>query len=296
MSLDLIDGFINTLWLERGFSRNTLAAYSADLKHFSHWLEERQTSLQTAQSSDISDYLAHCCQMGKNPRTNARLLSCLRSFYRYLLREQHCTLDPTLVIESPRLGRSLPKDISEEEVFALLKAPNVEDPKGLRDKAMLEMLYACGLRVTELISLRLEQVSIPQGVIRIQGKGDKERIVPLGEEAIDWQDQYLRHSRPMLVKKHAPTETLFLSNRGVEMTRQTFWHRIKQYAKISGIEKSLSPHTLRHAFATHLVNHGADLRVVQMLLGHASISTTQIYTHVATIRLKALHAKHHPRG
>lgn len=293
---NLIEGFINTLWLERGFSRNTLNAYQTDLKHFSSWLANRQCPLENAKHIDITEYLSYCCQIGKHPRTNARLLSCLRSFYRYLLREEHCMLDPTLTIESPRLGRSLPKDLSETEVFKLLQAPNVEEPKGLRDKAMLEMLYACGLRVTELVSIKLEQMSIQQGVIRILGKGNKERLVPLGEEAIDWQDRYLRHSRPLLLKNNGPTEALFLSNRGTEMTRQTFWHCIKQYAKISGIEKSLSPHTLRHAFATHLVNHGADLRVVQMLLGHASISTTQIYTHVANIRLKALHAKHHPRG
>jgi integrase/recombinase XerD len=201
-----------------------------------------------------------------------------------------------LNIASPRLGQALPKDLSEAEVSTLLKAPNIELPMGLRDKALLELLYACGLRVTELVTLQFEQVNLQQGVVRVLGKGECERLVPFGDEAMLWLKRYLTYSRPMLSKSAIPDNTFFLSNRGMAMTRQTFWYRIKQYAKQIGIKKTLSPHTLRHAFATHLVNHGADLRVVQMLLGHASISTTQIYTHVANVRLKALHTKHHPRG
>lgn len=293
---DLIQGFINALWLERGFSQNTLSAYQTDLKRFAKWLMQRKTSFLEAQRLDVLDYLTFCVESGNHPRTNARLLSCLRTFYRYLLREQRCKVDPTLNIDSPRVGRSLPKYLSEEEVFALLRAPNLQEPRGLRDKALLEILYACGLRVTELISLKLDQISLQQGVVRVSGKGDKERLVPMGEEALDWVQRYMAQGRPLLLKNNGSTDTVFLSNRGSEMTRQTFWHRIKQYAKVAEIDKPLSPHTLRHAFATHLVNHGADLRVVQMLLGHASISTTQIYTHVANIRLKTLHSKHHPRG
>lgn len=293
---DLILGFINALWLERGFSRNTLTAYQTDLKLFAEWLNTQETVLTAVQREDIQAYLSHRVQKGHHPRTNARLLSCLRTFYRYLLREQHCLSDPTLNIDSPRLGRSLPKDLSEAEVIALLQAPNTEEPRGLRDKALLEILYAGGLRVTELVSLKLDQVSLQQGIVRVMGKGNRERLIPIGEEALDWLQRYLVEARPQLLKNSGPSDVLFLSNRTTSMTRQTFWHRIKQYAKLAGIQKPLSPHTLRHAFATHLVNHGADLRVVQMLLGHASISTTQIYTHVANVRLKALHAKHHPRG
>jgi integrase/recombinase XerD len=292
----LVQEFINALWLERGFSQNTLAAYQTDLKHFTEWLHGRTVSLLEVKRPEIVDYLAHRVQIGSHPRTTARLLSCLKTFYRYLLREQRCHTDPTVNIEGPRLGRSLPKDLSESEVFALLKAPNTQEPRGLRDKALLEILYASGLRVTELVTLKLEQISLQQGIVRVVGKGDKERLVPVGEEALDWLQRYLTVARPLILKNNGPTDALFLSNRGTEMTRQSFWHRIKQYAKLVGIQKSLSPHTLRHAFATHLVNHGADLRVVQMLLGHASISTTQIYTHVANVRLKALHAKHHPRA
>jgi integrase/recombinase XerD len=293
---DLIPEFINSLWLERGFSRNTLTAYQTDLKLFAEWLIVKKTPLAAVKREDIQSYLSHRVQKGHHPRTNARLLSCLRTFYRYLLREQHCLSDPTLNIESPRLGRSLPKDLSESEVIALLQAPNTAEPRGLRDKALLEILYAGGLRVTELVSLKVDQVSLQQGIVRVTGKGNRERLIPIGEEALDWLQRYLVEARPLLLKKNGPTDVLFLSNRTTSMTRQTFWHRIKQYAKLAGIQKPLSPHTLRHAFATHLVNHGADLRVVQMLLGHASISTTQIYTHVANVRLKALHAKHHPRG
>ena len=228
-------------------------------------------------------------------RSTARLLSGLRGFYRYLLRERLIAQDPTLQVELPQLGRPLPKSLSEADVEALLAAPDIGEPIGLRDRAMLEVLYACGLRVTELISLTLEQVNLRQGVLRVFGKGSKERLVPLGEEAMVWVARYVRDSRPLLLDGK-PSDVLFPSLRGEQMTRQTFWYRIKHQARVAGISKSLSPHTLRHAFATHLLNHGANLRVVQMLLGHSDLSTTQIYTHVARARLQALHEAHHPRG
>ncbi len=290
-----IKAFINALWLERGFSKNTLAAYEQDLKQFVEWLDQR-VDLPAVTTEDLRHYLTYRTELGAHQRTNARILSCFRTFYRYLLREKYCEIDPTLSLESPRLGRSIPKDLSEAEVDALLNAPDLRTLMGIRDKALLELLYACGFRVTELVSLKCDQINLQQGVARVFGKGNRERIIPFGEEASHWLQQYLSNARPDLLKGTTFTDTLFLSNRGGEMTRQTFWHRIKYYAKHVGIHKPLSPHTLRHAFATHLVNHGADLRVVQMLLGHASISTTQIYTHVANERLKALHAKHHPRG
>lgn len=292
---EIIEEFINALWLERGFSKNTLAAYRSDLKHFTSWLP-KEVGLLQAQASDLLGYLAYRTEQGTHPKTNARILSCFRTLYRYLVRQQYYEGDPTLHLDSPRLGRTIPQNLSEEEVFSLLKAPDIQEPMGLRDKALLELLYACGFRVTELVSLKLNQINLQQGVARVMGKGNRERIVPFGEEAAFWLQQYLRQARLQLLKDRTTSETLFLSNRGVEMTRQTLWHRIKYYAKRVGITKPLSPHTLRHAFATHLVNHGADLRVVQMLLGHSSISTTQIYTHVANLRLKAIHAKHHPRG
>ncbi len=297
---NIVTEFINALWLERGFSKNTLAAYKTDLKHFAVWLKDK--TLISAETLDLLGYLAHRTEQGTHPRTNARILSCFRTFYQYLLREKHCKADPTLNLASPTLGRSIPKDLSEAEVESLLKAPNTAEPidainpMALRDKALLEVLYACGLRVTELVSLTLAQINLQQGVVRVVGKGDRERIIPFGEEAAFWLQRYLTVARPLLAKADQSSNAVFLSNRAVAMTRQTFWHRIKHYARQVGIHKPLSPHTLRHAFATHLVNHGADLRVVQMMLGHASISTTQIYTHVANSRLKALHAKHHPRG
>ncbi len=293
----IVNEFANALWLERAFSKNTLAAYQSDLKHFTVWLAEQAGSknLVDVVALDIIGYLAHRTLQGAHARTSARILSCFKTFYHYLLREKYCEQDPTVHISSPTIGRSIPKDLSEEEVENLLKAPNTADPMGLRDKALLEMLYACGLRVTELVNLKLEQVNLQQGVVRVVGKNDRERIIPFGEEAAAWLQRYLTIGRPNLCSPFS-SSVVFLSNRALAMTRQTFWYRIKYYAKQVGIHKPLSPHTLRHAFATHLVNHGADLRVVQMMLGHASISTTQIYTHVANSRLKALHLKHHPRG
>lgn len=291
----LIDRFLDALWLEKGLSVHTRAAYRSDLGHFHAWLQARGLELQHAGREIILDHLAWRLAQGYKARSTARLLSGLRGFYRYLLRDGLIDLDPTLQVELPQLGRPLPGSLSEADVEALLAAPELDDPIGLRDRAMLEVLYACGLRVTELVSLTLEQVNLRQGVLRVFGKGSKERLVPLGEEAIAWVGRYLREARPLLLDGK-PSDVLFPSLRGAQMTRQAFWHRIKQQARVAGIARPLSPHTLRHAFATHLLNHGADLRVVQMLLGHSDLSTTQIYTHVARARLQELHAEHHPRG
>lgn len=290
-----IDQFLDAAWLEKGLSENTREAYRSDLELFHGWLKERGADLPGAGRDAIFDHLAWRIENGYKPRSTARLLSGLRGFYRYLLRERMIAVDPTLQVEMPQLGRPLPKSLSEGDVEALLAAPDLSEVIGLRDRAMLEVLYACGLRVTELISLTLEQVNLRQGVLRVFGKGSKERLVPMGEEAIVWVERYMREARSDLLGGR-PSDVLFPSQRGDQMTRQTFWHRIKHQAKIAGIGKTLSPHTLRHAFATHLLNHGADLRVVQMLLGHADLSTTQIYTHVARARLQELHAQHHPRG
>lgn len=291
----LIDRFIEALWLEKGLSAHTRAAYRSDLALFNGWLQGRDLQLDAVGRDLVLDHLAWRLDQGYKARSTARLLSGMRGFYRFLLREGLIKRDPTLQVDLPKLGRPLPKSLSEADVEALLAAPDLDDPVGLRDRAMLEVLYACGLRVTELISLTLEQVNLRQGVLRVFGKGSKERLVPLGEEAMLWVERYSKEARPLLLDGQ-PSDVLFPSLRGVQMTRQTFWHRIKHQARVAGIVKSLSPHTLRHAFATHLLNHGADLRVVQMLLGHSDLSTTQIYTHVAQARLQALHAQHHPRG
>ncbi|MBD2838089.1 site-specific tyrosine recombinase XerD [Metapseudomonas lalkuanensis] len=291
----LIDRFLDALWLEKGLSEHTRSAYRSDLAHFNGWLDERGMALDKAGRDLILDHLAWRLEQGYKARSTARFLSGLRGFYRFLLRENLILEDPTLQVDLPQLGRPLPKSLSEADVEALLEAPDLEDPIGLRDRAMLEVLYACGLRVTELVSLTLEQVNLRQGVLKVFGKGSKERLVPLGEEAIAWIERYQREARPFLLDGK-PSDVLFPSLRGEQMTRQTFWHRIKHQAQVAGISKSLSPHTLRHAFATHLLNHGADLRVVQMLLGHSDLSTTQIYTHIARARLQELHARHHPRG
>ncbi len=291
----LIEAFTDTLWLEQGLSDHTLAAYRSDLRGFARWLAARGGSLSSARRDQVLAYLGARMEEGARPRTSARLLSSLRRFYRYLVREGGLEEDPTARIDSPRLARDLPGTLTEAEVEALLDAPDLSDPLGLRDRTMLEFLYATGLRVSELVTLVLPQVNLNQGVVRVTGKGGKERLVPLGEEALHWLSRYLREGRPELV---APgrTDALFPSRRGRFMTRQTFWHAIRRHARRAGIERHLSPHTLRHSFATHLLNHGADLRVVQMLLGHTSLSTTQIYTHVARERLRALHQRHHPRG
>lgn len=296
-SLDdpLIDRFLDALWLEKGLSDNTRDAYRSDLVLFNTWLDERGVRLGGAGREMILDHLAWRLASNYKARSTARLLSGLRGFYRFLLREGSISVDPTLRVEMPKLGRPLPKALSEADVEALLAAPDIGDPLGMRDRAMLEVLYATGLRVTELVSLSLEQINPRQGVLRTFGKGNKERLVPLGEEALHWVTRYMREARDaLLVGK--PSDVVFPSRRGDLMTRQTFWHRIKLHARQAGIAPSISPHTLRHAFATHLLNHGADLRTVQMLLGHSDLSTTQIYTHIARARLQELHAQHHPRG
>lgn len=290
-----IEQFTDALWMERGLSRNTLTAYRNDLAGLAGWLLKQGKTLVTAQRQDLLGYLSDRVHAGAKPRTTARMLSSMRRFYRYLIREGQLREDPSVRIDTPRIGRPLPDSLSETEVEALLAAPDESDTLGIRDRAMLELLYACGLRVSELVGMTTDQASLTQGVVRLVGKGSKERLVPLGEEAIEWLQYYLDESRPELAGESSAKQ-LFITRRGKGMTRQAFWYRIKHYAVKAGINKPLSPHTLRHAFATHLLNHGADLRVVQMLLGHSDLSTTQIYTHVARERLKDLHAKHHPRG
>jgi integrase/recombinase XerD len=289
-----LDSFIDHLWLEDGLAKNTLESYRQDLTTFALWLAEQGKQLTTVDQADIQQYLAVKFPLSK-PRSIGRLIASLRRFYRHLVRENQITKDPTLQIESPKLPRSLPKSLNEDEVIALLNAPDVNDPVGLRDRAMLELLYACGLRVSELVSIKVVEVSLSDGVVRVTGKGSKTRLVPMGEEATDWISRYLREGRSVILQKKL-CDALFVTNRGEAMTRQAFWYLIKRYALLAGITKHMSPHVLRHAFATHLLNHGADLRVVQMLLGHSDISTTQIYTHVARERLKQLHSLHHPRG
>lgn len=291
----VIEAFIDALWLERGLSVNTLSAYRSDIDGLAGWLALREKGLMTARREDVLSYLASRVRVGVKPRSSARLLSSVRRFYQYQVREGRLSDDPSVRIEAPKLGRSLPKSLTESEVEALLGAPDVADPVGLRDRAMLELLYACGLRVSELIELGQMQVNLSQGVVRVQGKGGKERLVPMGEEAVSWLLRYVQQGRPEILGGQV-SEALFVSRRGHGITRQAFWYLIKRYALDVGIGKALSPHTLRHSFATHLLNHGADLRVVQMLLGHSDLSTTQIYTHVARERLKLLHARHHPRG
>jgi integrase/recombinase XerD len=290
----LLDSFIDHLWLEDGLSKNTLESYRQDLTTFALWLTPQHKQLLTVRQADIQQYLAVRFPQSK-PRSIGRLIASLRRFYRYLLRENQVSQDPTLQIESPKLPRSLPKSLNEDEVVALLKAPNVMGAAGLRDRAMLELLYACGLRVSELVGIKVTEVSLSDGVVRVTGKGSKTRLVPMGEEAVDWLSRYIKESRSTILQKRL-CDALFVTNRGEAMTRQAFWYLIKRYALLAGITKHMSPHVLRHAFATHLLNHGADLRVVQMLLGHSDISTTQIYTHVARERLKQLHSMHHPRG
>ncbi|WP_303291360.1 site-specific tyrosine recombinase XerD [Marinobacter sp. SS5-14b] len=293
----LIARFADAIWLEDGLGEKTRMAYASDLSRLSGWLEQQPASptLRLARRTDLLAWMSGGLAEGLKASTAARRLSGVRRFYRFLLREGSIAEDPTLKIDGPRLPRRLPDTLTEQDVEQLLAEPDPEVPLELRDRAMLEILYGCGLRVTELTSLGVDQVNLRQGVVRISGKGDKERLVPLGEEAVDWLLRYMKDARGELLKGKA-SDALFPGNRASAMTRQTFWHRIKLYAARSGIRKHLSPHTLRHAFATHLLNHGADLRVVQMLLGHSDLSTTQIYTHVARQRLQELHQAHHPRG
>ena len=291
-----LDRFSDALWLEDGLAPHSLESYRRDLTQLFTWLEQQGVAPDQAQRGDIERFLAHrTLDEHIAARSLARQLTAIKRYQRWLLREGRRADDPTLTVAPPRLPKPLPKTLSEKEVEALINAPDVNNPLGLRDRAMLEALYAAGFRVTELVCLPLAAVSLSDGVVRIMGKGSKERLVPLGEDAQDWIKRYAEESRPQLLKGRA-SEALFVTERGGAMTRQMFWYLIKRHAQTAGIKSSLSPHTLRHAFATHLLNHGADLRVVQMLLGHADIATTQIYTHVAKERLKALHAKHHPRG
>lgn len=293
----LLDRFSDGLWLNDGLARNTLAAYRRDVAQLAAWLRESHgKSLGEADRADLQGYLAWQVQVRRaKPRTTGRLVSSLKRFFQFALREGLRADDPATDLDAPRIGRSLPKSISEAEVESLLAAPDVAAPQGLRDRAMLETLYASGLRVSELVGLKAVQVSLEMGVVRVLGKGAKERLTPLGEEAVEWISRYQRESRPQLLGARK-SDALFVTARGAPMTRQAFWGLVKRHAAAAGIRGSISPHTLRHAFATHLINHGADLRVVQLLLGHADISTTQIYTHVARERLKSLHRKHHPRG
>lgn len=289
-----LDLFVDHLWLEDGLSNNTLQSYRLDMTQFALWIDAQHKSLLDVDQSDIQQYLAVKFPQSK-PRSIGRLIATLRRFYRYCLRENKIAVDPTLQIESPKLPRSLPKSLNEDEVLSLLNAPDLNTPTGLRDRAMLELLYACGLRVSELVMIKTTELSLSDAVVRVTGKGSKTRLVPMGEEAADWINRYLMLARPEILQQRL-SDALFVTHRGEAMTRQAFWYLIKRYALHAGIQKAISPHVLRHAFATHLLNHGADLRVVQMLLGHSDISTTQIYTHVARERLKKLHAQHHPRG
>lgn len=291
-----IDHFLDVLWAERGVSQNTLDAYATDLRQFDNWLKNHAVTLLSVGKGDLQAYLAWRWQQKHKPNSIARFLASCRRFYRFQLREGKIAEDPTAELESPKLGRKLPDALTETDVNALLDAPDTTTSLGMRDKAMLELLYAAGLRVSELVSIRQNELSLQQGVIRIIGKGDKERLIPIGETAIDWLMNYLNGARQDLLAKKGISDFLFVTTRGSEMTRQAFWYLIKKYAVQAGIPQSISPHTLRHAFATHLLNHGADLRVVQLLLGHSDLSTTQIYTHIAQARLEELHRQHHPRG
>lgn len=291
-----IEQFLDALWLEKNLAENTLTSYRRDLKTLVEWLARQNLTLLSAQAGDLQSLFAERLEGGYKATSSARMLSAMRRLFQYLYREKVRDDDPSALLSSPKLPQRLPKDLSEAQVERLLQAPCIDQPIELRDKAMLELLYATGLRVSELVGLLMSDISLRQGVVRVIGKGNKERLVPLGEEAVYWLENYLEHGRPWLLNGQS-LDVLFPSQRAQQMTRQTFWHRIKHYAVIAGIDgEKLSPHVLRHAFATHLLNHGADLRVVQMLLGHSDLSTTQIYTHVATERLRQLHQQHHPRA
>jgi len=299
-NLQLCERYLDSLWLEKGLSKNTVASYRNDLKQLSEWsaknsLTSEEKALLSLEQKDLQLYLAWRLEKKYGARSTARCISCMRGLYAWAIRENLLAVNPAALIDLPKLGRPLPKTLTELEVEALLAAPDVATAIGMRDRTMLEVIYACGLRVSELVNLEVPMVNLRQGVVRVVGKGSKERLVPLGEEASDWLRKYIAESRPQLMDG-SMSAALFPGHRGQSMTRQAFWHRLKQYAFKADIQKPLSPHTLRHAFATHLLNHGADLRVVQILLGHSDLSTTQIYTHVAQERMKSLHQQHHPRG
>ena len=291
----LVERFTTALWLERGLAENTRKAYRTDLFLLSRYLRQHGQALASARSQDLWGFLSAETAAGLTARTAARRLASIRAFYRYLCRLGELRINPATELEAPRLPHSLPHGLSEREVETLLEAPDTATPRGLRDRAMLEVLYATGLRVSELVSLRLDQVNLRQGAVRVTGKGGRERIVPLGEEARDWLERYLSKSRAEFLRGRR-LDSLFPGTRGAHLTRQAFWSAIRRYARKAGLPGDISPHRLRHAFATHLLEHGADLRAVQMLLGHSDVTKTQIYTHVARERLRALHAAHHPRG
>ena len=290
-----IELFLDAVWAERGLSQNTLQGYRYDLLQLAAHQNKRDSDLLTASREDLLHFLASRVQLGRSPRSLSRYLSGIRQFYRWLLREGRIQQDPSALIESPRLGRGLPKALSEQQVVELLEAPDVETPLGLRDRTMLELMYATGLRVSELVGLEFTDLNLNQGILRVMGKGNKERLVPLGEESMSWLQRYLASGRPQLMG-NAECQHVFVTARKAGMTRQTFWYVIKRCAQLASIDQPVSPHMLRHSFATHLLNHGADLRVVQLLLGHSDLSTTQIYTHIAREGLKAMHSRHHPRG
>lgn len=292
----IIEAFLDALWSERGLSQNTLVAYGRDLTSLAEWQSKNNRGLLNSTNVELLEYITLKIKQGSKSRSVARIISTFRRFFRYQLRENKIQEDPTALIELPKLGKSLPNSLSEENVDALINAPDLKDPLGVRDRAMLELLYATGLRVSELVTLEYKQINLQQGVVRVIGKGNKERLVPMGDEAVTWIEHYISEARVDLMKNRGVSNSLFITRRGSGMTRQAFWYLIKRYAIQAGISQKLSPHTLRHAFATHLLNHGADLRVVQLLLGHSDLSTTQIYTHIAKSRLQTMHRQHHPRG
>ncbi|PHS70183.1 MAG: site-specific tyrosine recombinase XerD [Cycloclasticus sp.] len=295
MSADELAVFLDALWVEYGLSENTISAYRTDLRQFAVWLKKRQKTLVNCESADVSMYLAERLSYGTSARSSARFLSSLKRFYVYAVREGKVIENPAAIIDAPKLGRSLPTTLSEKDIERILKAPDVSTSLGYRDRAMLELLYASGLRVSELVGLKLTEINFRQGLVRVTGKGSKDRLVPVGEEALVWLQDFIQHWR-LDILGEKKTDFVFPTNRGSGMTRQAFWYIIKRYVTQAGINKVISPHSLRHAFATHLLNHGADLRVVQLLLGHSDLSTTQIYTHIARERLKDIHEKFHPRG
>ena len=291
-----IDLFIDDLWAQKGLAQLTLKAYQQDLKSFANWLHEQGVKLQNASQANIQGYLSRRFSNGASARSNARLLSTLKQYYRYLVKKGDRIDNPTALISAPKVHQVLPPTLSEEDVGKLIDSPDTESSYGLRDRSMLEMMYSSGLRVSELVSLQVNQINTRLGLVRLTGKGNKERVIPVGEEALFWLTRYLEVARPRLIRDTVINDALYLSSRGSAITRQAFWQHIKKYSLSAGIKTVYSPHSLRHAFATHLLNHGADLRTVQLLLGHSSLSTTQIYTHIAQARLQNLHAAHHPRG
>jgi integrase/recombinase XerD len=291
-----IDNFIDALWSQKGLAPLTLSAYQQDLSKFSDWLLNQDLELHNASQANIQSYLSQRFSAGASARSNARLLSTLKQYFRHLIKSGERKDNPTALISAPRVHQVLPQTLSEQDITSLLEAPDVETSYGLRDRCMFELMYSSGLRVSELVSLQVNQINTRLGLVRLTGKGNKERVIPVGEEALYWLSRYIEQSRPELVRNKVLNDALYLSSRGTAITRQAFWQHVKKYSLIAGIKTVYSPHSLRHAFATHLLNHGADLRSVQMLLGHSSLSTTQIYTHIAQARLQSLHAAHHPRG